>query len=327
MTRPALARALLSALLALTVVTLAGNVAAAAGLPAQLKPSVLLEGDVIRLGDLWDNVGDKAETPLASAPQPGKRVTLESRWLMAVANAYGIDWRPASMLERAVVERAGQSVDIQTIETELREALTMEGAPAGASVEVTNRSSLQIIVPVGTPQTVAVRDVSYDARMNRFTAVVEVPAGSPTATRVKVAGHVYATARIPVLSHPMGRGDVISEKDLQWLDVREEVIRRDVVTNPRQLVGQEPRYQLRSGVPVRTAEVQRPVTVAKNSPVTMILKTRFMQLSAQGKAIEDGSQGDIIRVTNNQTKQTVEARVEGPGIVSVTPGGMHALAN
>jgi flagella basal body P-ring formation protein FlgA len=320
-------RPLLSRLLLATIVVLAAKAACAAGLPAQLKPTVLLEGDVIRLGDLWDNIGDKAETPLASAPQPGKRVTLESRWLAAVAGGYGIDWRPSSMFEKVIVERAGQTVDIQSVETELREALTMEGAPASAVLELTDRNSLRIIVPVGSPTNVAVRDVAYDSRMSRFNATVEVPAGSPNATRVKVSGHVYTTTRIPVLSHAMGRGEVITEKDLQMQDIRDEYVRQDVITNPRQLLGQEPRYQLRSGMPVRTAEVQRPVLVGKNTPVTMVLKTPFMQLSAQGRAIEDGSQGDIIRVTNNQTKQTVEAKVEGPGMVSVALNGIRSLAN
>lgn len=296
-------------------------------LPPQLKPSVVLNGDAITLGDIWENIGDKAGTPLANAPAPGKRITLETRWLMAVAQSYGIDWRPASPFERSVVERAGQSVDIRTIETELREALTMEGAPVGASIEISNRQQLHIVIPASASPTVAVKDLAYDPRMNRFQAVVEAPAGAPNSVRFKVMGSVYASARIPVLAHAMGRGDVIREDDIQWVDVREEVVRRDIISNARMLVGQEPRYQLRAGVPVRTNEVQKPVVVAKNSSVTIMLRSKFMTLTAQGRAIEEGSVGDVIRVTNVQSKQTVDARIEGPGQVSVMPGGLRTLAN
>jgi flagella basal body P-ring formation protein FlgA len=304
-----------------------GFAATATELPPQLKPSAVIDGDVIHLGDLWDNIGDKARVALANAPQPGKRVTLETRWLVAVAQSHGIDWRPATAFERAVVERGGQTVDVRAIETELREALRLEGAPVNSTVEVTNRASMQIMVPNNTPANVGVRDVFYDRRMNRFSAVVEIPAGAANATRVKVAGNVFASVSIPVLARPMGRGDVITEADIQWIDVRDEVIRRDIVTTARQLIGQEPRYQLRSGAPVRTVEVQKPVIVAKNSSVTMIVRSKFMSLTAQGRAIEDGSIGDVIRVTNVQSKQTVDAKVEGPGQVSVLPGGMRALAN
>ncbi|TAN63254.1 MAG: flagellar basal body P-ring formation protein FlgA, partial [Magnetospirillum sp.] len=186
---------------------------------------------------------------------------------------------------------------------------------------------LQIVIPANAVANVGIRDVIYDQRMNRFTAVVEVPAGAANAARVKVGGNIFASARIPVLAHPMARGDVIAESDIQWVDVREEVVRRDIVTNMRQLIGQEPRYQLRAGAPVRTVELQKPVVVAKNAPVTMVVRTRFMTLTAQGRAVEDGSTGDVIRVTNTHSKQTVDARVDGPGQVSVSPGGMRALAN
>jgi len=327
MTRIVSLRRPLAALVLASALLLGAPVGRAAELPAMLKPTVMVDGDVIRLGDLWDNIGDKAATPLANAPLPGKRITLETRWLAAVAQSYGLDWHPASMFERAVVERAGQAVDIRAVETELREALVLEGAPANASIELSSRQTLQIMIPTGAAPTVAVRDLFYDQRMNRFTAVVEVPAGAPNAARVKIAGSVFASTRIPVLSHAMGRGDLITEGDIQWLDVREEVVRRDIVTNPRQLIGLEPRYQLRAGTPVRSLEVQKPVAVAKNSSVTIIVRTKFMTLTAQGRAVEDGSTGDVIRVTNLQSKQTVDAKVDGPGQVSVVPGGLRALAN
>jgi flagella basal body P-ring formation protein FlgA len=316
-----------STLALLLAATLAFSAADASELPAQLKSSAYVEADVIRLGDIWENLGDKAAVAIASAPQPGKRVTLDARWLLAVAHANGVEWRPANVFEKSVVERAGHTVDINLVETELREALVMEGAPMNARVELLNRNGLQIVVPAGTPATVGLRDVVYDKRMNRFSAVVEVPAGSPAAPRVKVGGHVFTTARIPVLVRAMGRGDIITEGDIQWQDVREEQVRRDIVTSTKALIGMEPRYQLRAGTPVRTAEVSRPVAVARNSTVTMVLRTPFMTLTSMGKALEDGSTGDTIRITNVQTKHTVEARVDGPGMVSVAHNGPRNLAN
>ncbi|CCG40359.1 flagellar basal body P-ring formation chaperone FlgA [Magnetospirillum molischianum] len=323
---------LIAALALLATMACGGAVAAGTGtgtvaaLPPQLRPAVTLEADVIRLGDLWENAGEKAEVPLAKAPEPGKHITLEARWLAAVANAYNLDWRPATPFDRTTIERAGRTIDIRAVETELREALSLEGAPAGANIELSNRGSLRILVPVNTDQTIGIRDLNYDPRMNRFSAVVEVPAGAANATRFKVNGSVFASARIPVLAHPMARGEVIAENDIEWVEVREEVVRRDVVTTLRQVVGQEPRYPLRAGAPIRTAEIQKPISVAKNSAVTIIVRTPFMVLSAQGRATEDGSVGDVIRVTNAQSKQVVDARVEGPGQVSVIPAGQRAQA-
>lgn len=322
-------RLLLAATVALGTLVLAAAAPAVAGsLPASLKTAATIEADTVKLGDLWDNLGDKAETVIANAPQPGKRITADARWLAAVAQAYGVNWQPASAFERIVIERAGQMVDAKVIETEIKEALAMEGVPGPFEFDISNRTALNIVVPSSTaPATVAVRDVSWDQRASRFSATIEVPAGSPTAVRQRVSGRVFSVARIPVLSHSMGRGDVIGERDIEWVEARAENVRRDIVTDPRQLIGQEPRFQLRQGAPVRVAELQRPVLVPRNSTVTVSLKTPYMTLTTQGRATEDGGKGDVIHVTNLQTKRVVEAVVDGPGTVVVAMGGTRTVSN
>ena len=292
-------------------------------LAPQLKPMVTLDAETIKLGDLWDEAGDKAGIVLARAPEPGRRIVLEARWLAAVANAYGLDWRPVTSFERCTLERAARTIDPREIETQVREALIQAGAPPSSSIELSNRASLRLQIPSSAEATVAVRDLNYDPRMNRFSAIIESPAESANAQRLKVSGTVYASVRVPVLTHAMGRGEVISENDIELLDVRDEMLRRNIVTNARLLIGQEPRVSLQAGTPIRTSDLQKPVVVARNSAVTMIVRTPMMTLTAQGRASEDGSTGDVIRVTNIQSKQTIDARVVGPGQVLVGPPGKH----
>ncbi len=64
---------------------------------------------------------------------------------------------------------------------------------------------------------------------------------------------------------------------------------------------------------------QDPVVVAKGSLVTIVLKTPTMILTAQGRAVEDGGRGDVIRVMNTRSKKIVEGVVSRPGTVSVEP--------
>lgn len=316
-------------LLLASALFLAASAPAFAGsLPASLRTFAPIEGETVRLGDLWDNLGDKADMVVAPAPQPGKRVTADSRWLSAVANQYGVNWQPANAYENIVIERAGQMIDVKLVESELREALGMEGVPHPFDVEITNRTALNMVVPAGNgPVGIAVRDVVWDQRTARFSATVEAPAGAPNALRQRINGHVFTVVRVPVLNHSMARGDVISERDIDWMDTRAEAVRRDIITDPRQLIGQEPRQQLRQGAPVRLSDVQRPVMVPRNSTVTMVVKTPFMKLTTQGRSIEEGGKGDVIRVTNLSSKRVVEAVVEGPGTVTVVPNGTVALAN
>lgn len=292
--------------------------ALAQSLPPQLKPQAMIDGDLVKVGDLWDNAGDRAERVIAPAPVPGKRITADARWLQAVAEAHGVDWRPANMFDRVVIERTGQLVDIKLIETELKEALALEGVSGNFDFEISNRQTLVLMVPgSGGPVNIAVRDVVWDARNARFQAMVEMPAGSPQALRQKITGRVFPVTKLPVLTRTFGRGEVISEKDVEWLEVRDDMARRDVAQDVSQLIGQEPRYQVRARMPVRLAELQRPIMVQRGSLVTVSVRTPFMTLTTQGRAMEDGGKGDVIRISNAQSKRTIEAIIDGPGTAVV----------
>jgi flagella basal body P-ring formation protein FlgA len=48
------------------------------------------------------------------------------------------------------------------------------------------------------------------------------------------------------------------------------------------------------------------------------LKTPMMTLTSQGKAIENGSDGDVIRLTNTQSNTVIQAIVSGAGVVTIT---------
>ena len=72
--------------------------------------------------------------------------------------------------------------------------------------------------------------------------------------------------------------------------------------------------------------MQKPITVTRNSNVNLVLRTPFMTLSVQGRAMDDGGLGDLIKVTNLQTKQIVEGRIDNNGMV-IVGGNTRTMMN
>jgi flagella basal body P-ring formation protein FlgA len=52
-----------------------------------------------------------------------------------------------------------------------------------------------------------------------------------------------------------------------------------------------------------------------------------MYLTAQGKALDDGGQGSVIRVANTQSNRTIEAVVQAAGRVAVQPPSVAQAGN
>ena len=287
---------------------------------ALLRPEIVVDGDVVKLGDVFEGIGDKAGIAIARAPLPGKRVTVDAAWLARVAGAYQVGWRPQSNFEQAVIERNGIEIPEDQIRTRILEALNRHGVPDNAELDWANHGAV-LVVPVGTADQIAVRDLTYDDRYGRFTATLEAGA-----TRMHVAGRVFRTAEVPVLAHSLNRGDVIDAHALTWAKVRELAVRRDILTDTASIVGMVAHQPLKSGQMVSSNDIERQLAVAKGALVTMVLNAGTLNLTAQGRAVEQGSVGDTIRITNTHSNMTVEGKIEGLNLVSVPLNG-GALAN
>ena len=309
-----------SLILALAIAT--ATVAAPAD-AATLRTISTVEDGIVRLGDLFDDLPNGADIAVAYAPAPGRRLTFDTATLMELARAYRISWRPQSRFERVIVERAGRVIQKSEIVARLSEALKAEGMKRDMDVEVYGRN-IELSVPLDATSPLDVRNLSFDSQTGRFTAVVA--AGGDGSYRVSVSGRVHETSPVPVLRRAMAPGEIIRKGDVEIIRAREDRISRDVVTDPARLIGTTPRTRLRAGEPVRDTDTRPPVLVARNSTVTIVLQTGYLKLTAQGKAVEDGAKGDTIRVTNLQSKKTIEATVTGPDFVTVQTG-VHSAVN
>jgi len=292
--------------------------------PVSLNESVRLDGKIIHLGDLFSNTGDKAGSAIAYTPAPGKRAIYDARWLYQIARAHKLNWRPLSRFDRIVVERSSTVIDHKQIAEETLLALVEQGADPDMEVEFSNRM-LRLYVAGDADAIVGVEDSILDPRTNRFSAIIYAPAGDPAAKRIRVTGKLHRTQDVPVPVRRILAGEIIHKEDLKWVKLRARRLQNDVVVSALGLIGKSPRRGLRLGQPVRMSAVRRPTLVSKGSLVTIILNSPKMRLTALGKAVTSGSEGDVIQVTNQQSNKVIEAEVTGSGRVAVRPAAQLAM--
>lgn len=316
-----------AAVLALAAIATTAQAAPAKVAPASvgelaLRSQVAVDGATIRLADLFDGVtpdSKLAETVVAYSPQPGRRAVFDAEWLNRLAYRLHLPWHPTSRLDRTIVERTSTVVSGTQIVDALTKALKHHGMEGSFDVALSNRN-LMLHIDSHLPATVEVASIATDARSERFTAVVAVPANDPQAQRFQVTGLIFPTVEIPVPNHAIRPGDTVRQRDLEWQHVRAAEIRTNMITDGSRIIGKEARRPLRVGAPIRVSDLREPVTVAKGSTVTMIYRTSVMLLTATARAMESGSRGDTIRVMNTQTKKSIDARILGPDKVEVVAG-------
>lgn len=186
-------------------------------------------------------------------------------------------------------------------------------------IEFDNRA-VELRAPAGAGSLTA-ENVYYNPVSGRFAAELVVP-GTKPAVRLPVAGRAYGVVEVPVLNRRIGTGDTISAQDIAWVEMRADQAGSDVAASESDLVGMTPKRGVPVNQPVRLRDIQSPRLIDKGALVTITLSTPSMSLSAQGKALQDGGRGDVIRVVNTQSNRIVEATVAGPNLVAVAKPGV-----
>jgi flagella basal body P-ring formation protein FlgA len=295
-------------------------------IPAQaagLRPYTELNTGTVRLGDLFDGLGDTPDRVLGPAPAPGQSITVEAPQLAAIARDFGVDWRPTSGAERSVLQRRGKPVPAAQVTDCLTKALRAAGAPADGDVVLPTFDPP--MVGAGATATLEASQVAYDQDSGRFTAMLTVHDGEGDIPALRLSGQVVAMRDAATLTHHLPIGAVLTTTDVQQTRVRAATLRGVTPLLARQAIGMALRHEVAAGQPLTPGDVMRPVTIMRGGTVRMVLDTAGMSLSAIGVALESGGVGDTIRVQNPTSHAAVVGEITAAGTVRVAAGTVPQL--
>lgn len=282
-----------------------------------LRSSIMVDDDVIRLGDLFMETLSLGDTPVAQAPAPGKTLSLDARFLRQLARAYRLDWQPDSKFERVLVGRMSQRVDALQVAEALADAVRARSGNAASLDVMLDGGDVEFVLPTNLAASVGVQNLQYDPTSQRFAALLVVPADGPTAFQRTVTGWAHETIEIPVLNRALPAGTTVQDADLEWISMRADRLVGNVVTDARQLVGMTTRRPLRSSQLLRVSDLVMTPAVRKNTLVTLALQSGSMSLTLMGKVLEDAALGQPVRVVNVNTKKELVGVVRDAGTVDI----------
>lgn len=297
-------------LLTLAVAVLMTGIAKAFAAPLP-RAQILVRGGNITLGDVFDGLERHADFVLAPAPKPGEDLVWNTPTLNRIATAFNLPWRPQEG-EAVHIRRAATMVDADTIKVVLREYMAAREAQRegdGFDVSFSQEVPAIIVPTLETPQ-IEVADINMPAGGGFFSAILRISApGGAGAQTVTLRGTAERIIRVPVLKHTMKNGAVIDASDLTYTMRPALNVNKTVVTDPQLIVGTTPRQALSAGSWIRNDDIEQPLLISRGDAVTMIFNKGGMYLTSKGRALEDGTMGQVIKVSNASSNKQIEGRV------------------
>ncbi len=287
--------------------------------PLRLRPIVTVEGDMVRIGDLFDGAGRFADIAVFGAPKPGASGMISTSRIKSAVRDNDVPEIDTNGLTSITVRRAGRRVNAEEISRAVTAVLVRDyQAPNDSEIEL-NSGQLEVTVETSATAPVQVRSLTYSATTGRFEATYVVPGSRALELNpATVIGNIADIIRAPVLTRAVLRGDVVTAADVSFERRKRSELGPDILSDPAKIIGNSARRALPKGLVLREPDIQRTELVERNANVVMIHEQPGLQLSMRGKALQTGALGDTISVQNISSKKIVETTIIGPGRVRVT---------
>jgi flagella basal body P-ring formation protein FlgA len=279
--------------------------------PVQLVGALEVRDDFIHLNDVFSPAGKYAERVIARAPEPGETLVLEARWLWKIARGHGLKWRPTSNFDQVNVTRPSRTITTDVLRRMIRDALFQRtGEDDLVAIDLDNETA-QLKLSDETMGEPRLRQFTIDPSSGRFTAVFAGPTGPDAKRTLTLGGRAVQQIEVAVPIRRVSPGHIIRADDLEIARFSAVRVSRTALVHEIDLIGQEAARTLTAGQPISASNVRAPELVRRNASVTITLTTSNMRLTATGRALESGAEGEVVRVQNLQSRITIDAIVTG----------------
>jgi flagella basal body P-ring formation protein FlgA len=127
------------------------------------------------------------------------------------------------------------------------------------------------------------------------------------------AGAVFAQSVTPVRA--IRAQTILSADDLALQDAAVQGGIAEIAA----AVGREARVTLYPGRPILTSQIGAPALIERNQLVRMTYARGALSIVTEGRALDRAGEGELVRVMNLASRQTVTGTVAADGTVEVGP--------
>ncbi len=152
-------------------------------------------------------------------------------------------------------------------------------------------------------------------RMGRITVGVKCDGKNPWSLFVPI--DVKVMTEVVVAKNSLPRGAILGPGDVTMKKRNLARLNRGYLEQPKLAVGKKLRQRLRQNQVVIPSQLDTPDAIKRNSRIVITASNKLLQIHMAGKALQNGSIGELIKVRNESSNRELEARVVAPGIVEV----------
>lgn len=200
-----------------------------------LKPDVEITRATVKLSDLFAGVPAGIDRDVVQAPLPCKPALYDENVLAKLAKTYRLDWQAQANADHVTLSSACTRITGDVLRKAIVAKIKATDHTKKLNFEVVfDRRDPEVLLPGSGEPNFQLDNFSYDPTNRVFRA--DLTAQTSRGVYVlPVTGRISVKRSIPVLAHRLESGSVVGANDVDWIDLPEERVMADILTNPLNL--------------------------------------------------------------------------------------------
>jgi len=165
--------------------------------------------------------------------------------------------------------------------------------------------------------------IRIDKRFDNFYANVRIDDSAD----FEVNGKFEKVTRIPVLSRKITRDEIITAADITYMDVNEKLLVRGIVTDEKQLIGKGVAKTVFPQKAIMPSSLTAAKFISRGATVTTVFKNNLLTIESTAVALEDGAEGEVIRLKNPDSNRVIRGTVTEQNRVIISDNIKQVASN
>jgi len=260
-----------------------------------------------------------AQLAVTTAPKPGRSKEIDRDYMVAKLHQHGYPIRHILFkgARTTLATRASQSIDSDALAAGLRAYIESQMPWKTADTVITVQPPPDVAgLPTGKTNVTFECDGDYRFVGDATFKTAVLVDGTPCRT-LYLRASLHPFDRVAVALRDMKRGEPIRDGDFAM--VRKDLAELDdgFFTGAETLRGLVAVRSISAGSVISVRSVDRPVAIVRGKLVNAEVAGRCFRITAVVKAMDNGKVGDVVRLTNIDSKKTLAGEVIDENTVRV----------
>ncbi|UJJ32149.1 flagellar basal body P-ring formation chaperone FlgA [Halopseudomonas maritima] len=198
------------------------------------------------------------------------------------------------------------------LEQEVQQHIASSGLEARHEIRL-SRLDQRLRLPLCADDAISAELESPATPVGRVT--VRISCSAPSPWRLFVPAQVSLFQPVVVSTRPLSRRAVVSAQDVRLAERDTGLLGDNYLLDPAQAIGMQLKRNISADSVLSYTQLERNRIVQRGDKVVISSGNSNVSVKMPGEAMEDGTQGQQIRVRNTRSGRVIRARVTGPGQV------------